>query len=70
MVRGIDGADDDHVSFLRRIPAHWLLYLATLASALPLALGLGGETMTVTEDSSWLAAIDVGVRAGPNLGSA
>lgn len=30
-------ADADHVTFLRRIPLHWFLYAATLASALPIA---------------------------------
>ena len=38
------GADADHVTFLRRIPLHWFLYAATLASALPIAAIIARST--------------------------
>ena len=44
MVEQQRSADDDHVTFLRRIPVHWYLYAATLASALPIAAITAGST--------------------------
>ena len=37
MVQQATHADDVPVTFLRRIPLYWFLYLATLASAVPIA---------------------------------
>ena len=44
MVRQELGADDVPVTLLRRIPFHWFLYMATLASALPIAAVIAWAT--------------------------
>lgn len=44
MVRTSPRADDDHVTFLRKVPLHWYLYLATLVSALPLGAIIAAAT--------------------------
>ena len=44
MVRAGRADDDPHMTWLRRIPIHWFLYAATLASALPLAAVIAAAT--------------------------